>query len=34
MEYEYKNERYRVIMDGATGAIIKGDIPPPSFGLF
>lgn len=25
--YEYKRERYRIFLDGATGTIIKGDIP-------
>lgn len=31
--YEYKQERYRVFLDGATGSIIKGDIPSTKFGL-
>ena len=31
--YEYKRERYNVILDGATGDIIKGDIPAKRFGL-
>ncbi|KPV63104.1 MAG: hypothetical protein AOA65_1498 [Candidatus Bathyarchaeota archaeon BA1] len=31
--YEYKGKRYRIILDGATGAAIKGDIPPIRFGL-
>ena len=25
--YEYKSERYRLFLDGATGTVIKGDIP-------
>ncbi|MEM2912271.1 MAG: zinc ribbon domain-containing protein [Candidatus Bathyarchaeia archaeon] len=25
--YEYKRERYRIFLDGATGTVIKGDIP-------
>jgi ribosomal protein S27E len=29
--YEYKRERYRVFMDGATGNVIKGDIPLGKF---
>jgi hypothetical protein len=32
--YEYKGERYNIIVDGATGTIIKGDIPATDFGLF
>jgi len=32
--YEYKGERYDIIVDGATGTVIKGDIPPAGFGLF
>jgi hypothetical protein len=31
--YEYKDGRYGIWLDGATGAIIKGDIPAASFGL-
>jgi len=31
--YEYKGERYNIILDGATGAVIKGDIPATRFGL-
>ena len=31
--YEYKRERYRILLDGATGSVIKGDIPPAKFGL-
>jgi len=32
--YEYKRERYNIILDGATGAVIKGDIPSTKFGFF
>ena len=32
--YEYKGERYNIILDGATGAVIKGDIPATRFDLF
>ncbi len=32
--YEYKKERYQIILDGATGTVIKGDIPAAKFGLF
>ncbi len=31
--YEYKNEKYQIILDGATGMVIKGDIPAAKFGL-
>jgi hypothetical protein len=32
--YEYKGERYNILLDGATGVVIKGDIPATKFGLF
>ena len=32
--YEYKGEQYNIILDGATGTVIKGDIPATRFGLF
>ncbi|MFQ6068629.1 MAG: hypothetical protein ACE5KD_03700 [Candidatus Bathyarchaeia archaeon] len=32
--YEYKKENYQIILDGATGTIIRGDIPTIKFGLF
>jgi hypothetical protein len=31
--YEYKRERYHVFLDGATGMVIKGDVPTYKFGL-
>ncbi len=31
--YEYKGERYQILLDGATGMVIKGDIPATKFGL-
>lgn len=33
MTYKYKRERYRIILDGATETIIKGDIPPTNFSV-
>jgi len=33
VSYDYKKERYRVLLDGATGEVIKGDLPPPEFKL-
>lgn len=32
--YEYEGERYNILLDGATGAVIKGDIPATNFGIF
>jgi len=31
--YEYKGKRYNIILDGAKGTVIKGDIPSARFGL-
>lgn len=31
--YEYKGNDYKLIVDGVTGAAVKGDIPPSKFGL-
>ncbi len=31
--YEYKDERYQILLDGATGMVVKGDIPATKFGL-
>lgn len=31
--YEYKGKRYSILLDGATGTVIKGDIPSGKFGL-
>ena len=31
--YEYKHERYHILLDGATGTVIKGDIPAAKFGI-
>ena len=33
IKYEYKGKAYQLIMDGATGTAIKGDIPSTAFGL-
>lgn len=32
--YEYKRERHSIILDGATGKVIKGDIPSTKFSIF
>ncbi|MGD0495095.1 MAG: hypothetical protein ABSB28_03530 [Candidatus Bathyarchaeia archaeon] len=34
VKYEYKGKDYQLIVDGATGTAIKGDIPPAGFGIF
>jgi hypothetical protein len=31
--YEYKGNRYNIFLDGATGSVIKGDIPSKGFGI-
>jgi N-dimethylarginine dimethylaminohydrolase len=31
IKYEYKNANYQMIVDGATGMILKGDIPSSKF---
>jgi hypothetical protein len=31
MKYEYKNNTYQMIVDGATGLVLKGDIPSSKF---
>jgi len=31
--YEYKGERYQILLDGASGIVIRGDIPAKKFGL-
>ncbi|MGA3191292.1 MAG: hypothetical protein ABSD73_02120 [Candidatus Bathyarchaeia archaeon] len=33
IKYEYKGKDYQLIVDGATGTAIKGDIPPAGFGI-
>jgi len=34
IKYEYKSKNYMLWIDGATGTVIKGDIPSTEFGLF
>ena len=33
IKYEYKRKNYVIFLDGATGQVIKGDIPPTDFGI-
>jgi DNA-directed RNA polymerase subunit RPC12/RpoP len=32
--YEFKKKKYRILIDGATGTTIEGEIPPLKIGLF
>lgn len=32
--YEYRNGSYSIFLDGVTGSVVKGDIPPAEFKLF
>lgn len=34
VKYEYKGKAYQLLIDGATGMVIKGDIPSTGFGIF
>lgn len=34
IKYEYKSKAYKLLVDGATGTAIKGDIPSAEFGIF
>jgi DNA-directed RNA polymerase subunit RPC12/RpoP len=34
IKYDYRGENYPLLIDGATGAVIKGDIPQKGFGIF
>jgi DNA-directed RNA polymerase subunit RPC12/RpoP len=34
IKYEYKGKTYQLWIDGATGTVIKGDIPSTKFGIF
>jgi hypothetical protein len=34
VKYEYKGKAYQLLIDGSTGAVIKGDIPSTGFGIF
>ena len=33
IKYEYRGESYQLIIDGATGMVVKGDIPQKGFGI-
>ncbi len=34
LEYKYEGKTYQLLIDGATGATIRGDIPSTGFGIF
>jgi len=34
IKYDYKGSSFQIIVDGATGAVLKGDIPSSKFGIF
>jgi len=34
VKYDYKGKAYQLLIDGATGLVIKGDIPSTGFGIF
>jgi hypothetical protein len=34
ISYEYKKEQFQIVLDGARGTVIRGDIPATKFGLF
>src|SRR5512135_2104413 len=33
IKYDYRGNSYQLIIDGAEGSVLKGDIPPAKFGL-
>jgi len=33
IKYNYRGESYQLLLDGATGTAIKGDIPQKGFGI-
>jgi hypothetical protein len=34
IKYEYRSKNYQLLIDGATGAVVKGEIPQKGFGIF
>jgi hypothetical protein len=34
IKYDYRGESYQLLLDGATGTVIKGEIPQKGFGIF
>jgi hypothetical protein len=33
IKYDYRGENYQLLIDGATGTVIRGDIPQKGFGI-
>jgi hypothetical protein len=34
IKYEYRGQSYQLLIDGATGTVVKGEIPQKGFGIF
>ena len=34
IKYDYRSKNYQLLIDGATGAVVKGEIPQKGFGIF
>ncbi len=34
IEYDYRSKNYQLLIDGAAGIVVKGDIPQKGFGIF
>jgi len=34
IKYEYRSNSYQLLIDGATGTVVKGEIPQKGFGIF
>jgi len=34
IKYDYRGESYQLLIDGATGTVVKGEIPQKGFGIF
>jgi hypothetical protein len=34
IKYEYRSKSYQLLIDGATGTVVKGEIPEKGFGIF
>ncbi len=34
IKYDYRGKSYQLLIDGATGAVVKGEIPQKGFGIF
>jgi hypothetical protein len=34
IKYDYRGQSYQLLIDGATGMVVKADIPQRGFGIF